>query len=57
MTIDKIGRCKDCASLDFLNRDGSCEWCLDTATLVYSTGFMQAATPPARSDDDKPGAA
>ena len=56
MTIDKIGRCKDCASLDFLNREGSCEWCLDTATLVYSTGFMQAATPPAK-DDDKPEAA
>lgn len=57
MTIDRIGRCCDCMTLEFLNREGKCEWCLDTATLVYSTGFIQAATPPAPVDGDKPEAA
>lgn len=56
MTIDKIGRCSECASLEFLNREGKCEWCLDTAVVLYATGMMQAATPKPATEE-KPEAA
>lgn len=43
MTIDKIGRCSECTALEFLNRDGKCEWCIETAEVIYATGQMRAA--------------
>ena len=54
MTIDRIGRCSECASLEFLGRDGKCEWCCETAELIYSTGMFTAA---GRDDKDEPEAA
>lgn len=58
MTIAKIDRCADCLTLEFVDKNGKCEWCCETAVILYLTGMMQAATPPAETvDADKTEAA
>lgn len=51
MTIDKIARCSECATLDFCNRDGKCEWCVETSEVIYATGMMKAATRPSPTNE------
>jgi hypothetical protein len=46
MVIDKIARCSECCKLEFLNREGRCEWCCETSEIIYSTGQVTAATRP-----------
>ena len=58
MTIDKIGKCATCGRMEFLNRDGYCEFDVPTAEWLGSSNMLLAATPHAvDNSDDKPEAA
>lgn len=56
MTIDRIGKCQTCNALEFLDRDGFCEYCGPTSEWLVSSNMLTAATPPTATDD-KPEAA
>jgi len=57
MNIDRIGKCVTCGRMEFLNRDGFCEFDIPTAEWLGSSNMMKAATRPTPAPNDEPEAA
>lgn len=51
MTIDRIARCIHCVKLEFVDREGRCEFCQPTAEILYATGMITASTRPVAADE------
>jgi len=51
MTIDRIGKCLTCNRMEFLNREGYCEFDTPTSEWIGSANMLVAATKPAETDE------
>ena len=51
MSKDRIARCIECNSVDFVNRETLCEFCEPTSELLYSTGMLVAAGAPVNENE------